>query len=127
MIFETFPANAIVIPPRRDLITHFLLPEAHNNDNGYAFSARLYQVVGCVAKGQEQCITDAEECGAIFLKWDGCAHIGLRDPELDSNWVHVCGPEDMEDTLHALRHSWLEVQKRIAQYDDRYLLPERPQ
>lgn len=59
----------------------------------------------------------AEEVATIFLKWDGCSHVGFRSPEMGKNWVHVCGAEDMERTLRMLRWMWQEARARIPQYD----------
>lgn len=59
---------------------------------------------------------DWHEIAHIFLKWDGCAHVGLRDPELDSEWVHVCGARNFAQTLRILAWAAAEAQKRIPNY-----------
>ena len=44
---------------------------------------------------------------AVFsVIWDGRAHIGLRDPELNKEWLHVCGVDGMRLTLRMLAWAW---------------------
>ena len=31
------------------------------------------------------------ETAVLTMKWDGCAHLGYRDPGLGHNWAHICG------------------------------------
>lgn len=47
-----------------------------------------------------------EEVAVLSVKADGCSHIGFRDPELSHNWVHVCGTQNMQDTLKMLAWAW---------------------
>lgn len=46
------------------------------------------------------------EVATFFVKWDGCSHVGFRDPSLGSNWVHVCGVKHMVATLDMLKWAW---------------------
>lgn len=58
---------------------------------------------------------------AVFsVKWDACAHIGFRDDGLGRNWTHVCGAEDMENTLRMLQWAWNLCAQKLAEmgYDD---------
>jgi len=57
------------------------------------------------------------EIGEIYLKFDGCCHIGFRSPDMQSRWVHVCGPERMETMLRVLRWVWVTAQSKIPHYD----------
>jgi hypothetical protein len=44
---------------------------------------------------------------AIFsCKWDGCSHVGFRDPSLNKDWVHVCGTRQMVDVLKMMVWAW---------------------
>lgn len=45
-----------------------------------------------------------EEVAAFFVKWDGCAHVGLKAPDMD--WVHVCGAGEMQAHLDMLAWAW---------------------
>lgn len=56
------------------------------------------------------------EIGTLSLKWDGCAHLGLRDPELDNNWVHTCGPQQFRRYIDALEWAWKTAQDMIPKY-----------
>lgn len=46
------------------------------------------------------------EVACVFMKWDGCSHIGLRDPSLDKNWTHVCGAKSLVVYLKMLVWAW---------------------
>lgn len=47
-----------------------------------------------------------EEVAVFYVKWDGCAHIGFRSPELSNEWAHVCGVDHMRQTLAMLVWAW---------------------
>jgi hypothetical protein len=43
-------------------------------------------------------------------------HIGLRDPDMDREWVHVCGPDSLRQVLLILTWAAAEAQRRIPSY-----------
>jgi hypothetical protein len=47
-----------------------------------------------------------QEVATFSVKWDGCSHIGFRDPELGNEWVHVCGSLNMQETIQMLAWAW---------------------
>jgi hypothetical protein len=86
----------------------------------FSFSGTIYRVTGWSDDGQPiMCGDCVEEVGPIYLKWDGCCHIGVRDPGLDNHWTHVCGAADFRRTLNILEWAWKEARKRIARYDSK--------
>ena len=66
-----------------------------------------------------------DEIGILFLKWDGCAHLGLQDPELGP-WTHVCGHRHFRETLQALEWMWRVAQDSIPKFDPNERLQENP-
>lgn len=77
----------------------------------------LYEVDNWGVDDPERTPIGVSEIGVVHLKWDGCAHVGLRDPELNKEWVHVCGAKHMLDTLNALLWAWTTLQRMIPKYD----------
>lgn len=59
-----------------------------------------------------------EEIAILSVKWDGCAHIGFRDPGLGRNWVHVCGAADMAEVLRMLQWAWNLCYEKMPEYQD---------
>jgi hypothetical protein len=47
-----------------------------------------------------------DEVAVFYVKWDGCAHVGFRDPGLGKEWVHVCGADYMYMTIKMMEWAW---------------------
>lgn len=94
----------------------YIVPRDDNNSWG--FSGTIFHVTGWSDDGQPIMDGDCvEELGPIYLKWDGCCHIGVRDPGLENHWTHVCGACDFRRMLNILEWAWKEARKRIDSYD----------
>lgn len=88
---------------------------------------RVYEVAAWEPETDAPCPLDTdegyEEVAILALKWDGCAHVGLRSPALDKEWVHICGAANMSATLEMLREAWQILQGLIPSYDPSEKLP----
>lgn len=60
---------------------------------------------------------DPEPIVSLSMKWDGCSHLGFRDPVLGKEWVHVCGPEKFEQYLLMLQWAWNLARSLIPEFD----------
>jgi len=75
--------------------------------HSHAISLHIYEVSQWSCDGNNTPDYEtAEEVATMYIKWDGCSHIGFRSPDLGKNWVHVCGADHMKDLMEMLRHFW---------------------
>lgn len=75
------------------------------DEHSHAVTLRVYQVTAW--DGSKQDAPDiVEEVAIFYVKWDGCAHIGFRDPTMSKEWVHVCGVREMEMVLRMMAWAW---------------------
>ena len=118
-ILRKVPADAILRMDEDGRIRHFMVVESTSDHH---FDARVYEV--CAWELGDSKIPFApdeangfEEVAVISLKWDGCGHVGFRSPQLDSNWVHVCGAHNMMDALEMLRWMWQQARLHILEYN----------
>lgn len=93
-------------------VVAFMVPDASSDD--LRFEATIHEVEAWDDDGP----CDAIEIGRIYMKWDGCTHVGLRDPTMSKEWVHVCGAEHMRRVLSILEWAWREAQARIPKFDE---------
>jgi hypothetical protein len=100
-----------------DELRYVLVPESILS---HSYTGTCWQVTAAY-DGDEEC--DADEVAKIYLKWDGCCHLGLRDPQLGNEWTHVCGAKTMEETLAMLRWMWVQAQQKIEAYEETEILP----
>lgn len=58
----------------------------------------------------EDCDGHRRVVARLYVKWDGCAHVGCKFGSLPCNevsaWEHVCGPDQMQRTLAMLGWAW---------------------
>ncbi len=85
------------------------------NCDDYSASATVYDVQGwedddCKIPCQWEAICP------IYLKCDGCCHMGLAHDGM--TWAHVCGAADFERVHKMLRWAWVTLQNRIGHYDE---------
>lgn len=106
----TIPDNAILHRDDRKFIDWFMVPESDNSE--YSFSGKCYTVAAW-EENTTPCMW--EEVATIYLKWDNCCHLGLRDPEMDNEWVHICG--EIDRTLAMLRWMYEEAKARIPKWN----------
>lgn len=109
---QEIPASAI---PMIDAgqVWYFMVPTAEHE---HAFTGTIYEVTGSDPENGNA-PTEWEEVGEIFLKWDGCAHVGFRSPSMQKNWVHVCGEAQFDRSLKMLRWAWDTAKARITSWD----------
>ena len=73
--------------------------------HSHSVTLRVYEVGAWHSDGRPdlECL---DEVAHFYVKWDGCSHVGFRDPELNKEWVHVCGSKHMRRTLAMLAWAW---------------------
>jgi hypothetical protein len=79
----------------------------------YSCIGRLYQCLD-LDTGE---IGD-DQCGVLYLKWDGCAHLGLGDGDMGDYWFHFDGRRQLDRIHRAVQWMWDRCRSRIARYDD---------
>ena len=108
------PAGAFTHLNERGELDFYMIrdPDSHSEHTftGVAYEVTAWEDAACKIP------YEATEVAKIYLKRDGCAHVGFRDPELDNEWVHVCGQTSMEQSLKMLRWMWVVAQKQIPGY-----------
>lgn len=112
-VLETVPDGAILHRDEHGYIDWFMVDNTEPKYASHGFSGGVYMVDGWTDK-DTPCGCDL--VSPIYLKWDGCCHLGLRDVSLNKDWVHICGAKSMRKTLQMLEWAWKQAQDRISSY-----------
>lgn len=110
---KKLPANAIYKMGKHGYPEWALVP---TDVSTHAFTGDIHQIVSWSVENPDDILH--EQVGVIFLKWDGCCHIGVGDPQLGNAWAHVCGKTQYAELLEALAWAREEAKKRIEKFSE---------